>query len=154
MTPPIVHSVASCVHVLHCLSWSCLALSCPVPQPPCLKSSPLLQTKVTQWLYPSKNGKVLKIGMKVKVLKPFEAFRTETSGEDALGIFPQKLPVGLHGTVVFCHCIGNAPTSGNCLIAYDLPEDYQETDTTGGAGQTLGALLTMHTDFKHLEVVE
>ena len=109
---------------------------------------------VTQWLYPSRNGKVLKIGTKVKVVKPFEAFKTETSGTDALGIFAQNLPVGLQGKVVFLHCIGNSPTSGNALIAFDLPESFQETDTTGGAGQTLGALLTMHTDFKNLEVVE
>lgn len=50
--------------------------------------------------------------------------------------------------------IGNAPTSGNALITFDLPKAFQETDTTGGAGQTLGALLVITTDFQHLEVTE
>lgn len=107
---------------------------------------------VTQWLYPSSNGKVLKIGASVKTVKSFEAYRMETSGTKALAIFPQKLPVGLKGKVVFLHSIGNAPTSGNALVAFDLPEAFQETDTTGGAGQTLGALLCLTTDFQHLEI--
>jgi len=107
---------------------------------------------VTQWLYPSSNGKVLKIGASVKTVKSFEAYRMETSGTKALAIFPQKLPVGLEGKVVFLHSIGNAPTSGNALIAFDLPKAFQETDTTGGAGQTLGALLCLTTDFQHLEI--
>ena len=58
------------------------------------------------------NGKVLKIGSKVKVLKSFEAFRMETSRTKALAVFPQSLPEGLSGTCVFLHSIGNAPTSG------------------------------------------
>ena len=109
---------------------------------------------VTQWLYPSNNGKVLKIGSKVRVLQSFEAFRMETSRAKALAVFPQKLPENLEGTVVFLHSIGNAPTSGNALITFDLPKAFQETDTTGGAGQTLGALLVITTDFQHLEVTE
>lgn len=107
---------------------------------------------VTQWLYPSGNGKVLKIGSKVKVLKSFEAFRMETSRTKALAVFPQSLPEGLSGTCVFLHSIGNAPTSGNALITFDLPKEYQDADKTGGAGQTLGALLVLTTDFQHLEI--
>ena len=109
---------------------------------------------VTQWLYPSNNGKVLKIGASVKTVKSFQAYRMEASGTSALGIFPQKLPEGLKGKVVFLHSIGNAPTSGNALITFDLPTAFQETDTTGGAGQTLGALLVLTTDFQHLEITE
>ena len=109
---------------------------------------------VTQWLYPSNNGKVLKIGASVKTVKSFQAYRMEASGTSALGIFPQKLPEGLLGKVVFLHSIGNAPTSGNALITFDLPTAFQETDTTGGAGQTLGALLVLTTDFQHLEITE
>ena len=41
---------------------------------------------------------------------------------------------------------------GNALITFDLPQDYQDADTTGGAGQTLGALLVLTTDFQHLEI--
>ena len=55
---------------------------------------------------------------------------------------------------IFVGGIGNAPTSGNALITFDLPKAFQETDTTGGAGQTLGALLVITTDFQHLEVTE
>eukprot|EP00438_Fugacium_kawagutii_P001034 Skav205842 [mRNA] locus=scaffold160:454231:454965:+ [translate_table: standard] len=109
---------------------------------------------VSQWQYPSYNGKVLKVGSSVKVVKPFLAFRMEASGTEALAIFPQTLPEGLHGRVVFCHIIGNAPTSGNCQIDFDLPDQFVETDATGGTGQTLGALLTRTIDFKHLLVLE
>lgn len=72
----------------------------------------------------------------------------------ALAVFSQKLPEGLEGHVVFLHSIGNAPTSGNALITFDLPIGFQESDTTGGAGQTLGALTVLCKDFHHLEVQE
>jgi len=43
---------------------------------------------------------------------------------------------------------------GNALITLDLPKAFQETDTTGGAGQTLGVLLVLTTDFQHLDIAE
>ena len=98
------------------------------------------------WLYPSNNGK-----------ESFQAYRMEAdigSSSAPAGIFPQKLPEGLEGKVVFLHSIGKAPTSGNALITLDLPKAFQETDTTGGAGQTLGALLVLTTDFQHLDITE
>ena len=109
---------------------------------------------VSQWLYPSNNGKVLKIGSSVKVVKSFQAFRMESSGDDALGIFAQSLPEGLEGHIEFLHSIGNAPTSGNALITFKLPKSFQETDVSGGAGLTLGTLLCRTKDFQHLEVLE
>lgn len=110
---------------------------------------------VTQWLYPSSNGEALKIGCKVKVLKSFRAFRMETSGAkgmEALSVFPQLLPVDLEGTVTYLHTVGNAPTSGDALINYELPRIFEEVDVTGGAGQTLGVLVTLTSDFSNLHV--
>ena len=109
---------------------------------------------VSQWLYPSSNGKVLKTGATVVVVKSFQAFRMETSGDDALGIFAQTLPEGLEGHVEFIHSIGNAPTSGNALITFKLPHSFEESDVTGGAGKTLGTLLCRTKDFHNLEVQE
>lgn len=118
---------------------------------------------VTQWLYPSKNNQVLKIGCKVQVSEPFHAFRMgstdfnmdepEKSRDDqGLGIFSQLLPKGLEGSVLFLHDVGNAPTSGNALINYGLPQEFKEAGITGGAGQTLGPLLTLTQDFGKLKV--
>ena len=42
--------------------------------------------------------------------------------------------------------------SGNALITFDLPKEYQDADKTGGAGQTLGAVLVLTTDFQQLEM--
>eukprot|EP00435_Cladocopium_sp_Y103_P066461 s49_g28.t1 len=110
---------------------------------------------VTQWLYPSSNGQALRIGCKVKVLTPFRAYRMETSGakgHEALSVFPQMLPVDLEGTVTYLHAIGNSPTSGDALINYELPRIFEEVDVTGGAGQTLGVLVTLTSDFNNLHV--
>eukprot|EP00913_Durusdinium_trenchii_P009141 g8591.t1 len=124
---------------------------------------------VTQWLYPSGDEEVLKVNCKVE---PFYAFRmgpaeTEQTDEDAedgdgegLGVFEQLLPRGLEGWVVFIYDVGNAPTSGNALINYDLPKEFkemgpvfgQEQGVTGGTGQTLGPLLTLTKDFSKLSV--
>ncbi|CAK9105368.1 unnamed protein product [Durusdinium trenchii] len=119
---------------------------------------------VTQWLYPSGDEEVLKVNCKVEVQEPFYAFRmgpaeTEQTDEDAedgdgegLGVFEQLLPRGLEGWVVFIYDVGNAPTSGNALINYDLPKEFKEQGVTGGTGQTLGPLLTLTKDFSKLSV--
>ena len=43
-----------------------------------------------------------------------------------LGIFSQLLPKGLEGSVLFLHDVGNAPTSGNALINYGLPQEFKD----------------------------
>ena len=42
------------------------------------------------------------------------------------GIFSQLLPKGLEGSVLFLHDVGNAPTSGNALINYGLPQEFKD----------------------------
>ena len=60
-----------------------------------------------------------------------------------LGIFSQLLPKGLEGSVLFLHDVGNAPTSGNALINYGLPQEFQESEPSGTkiAMKNLGGLI-------------
>lgn len=81
---------------------------------------------VTQWMYPSKNGKVIQKGQKVKVAQPFGAWRSEMAedqdGKAAAVIFTNVLPKGLTGTVLNVGATDGTPSAGNAMILFDLPQ--------------------------------
>ena len=99
------------------------------------------------WLYPSNNGK-----------ESFQAYRMEADigSSSALRAFShrnfQKVWRGK-----LCSCIASAthrplamPLSPSICQKHSLGE----TDTTGGARQTLGALLVLTTDVQDLDIKE
>lgn len=112
------------------------------------------QGTVIQWLRPSNNSQVIRTGLRVMAREPFVPFRLEidsSSGHNNLAAFGDKILAGMSGEVVFMMNGGRVVTSGNAVIDFDLPKDFEKTQNCGAS---TGPLLVLSTDFWKLDVVE
>ena len=60
----------------------------------------------------------------------------------ALSVFPQLLPEDLERTVTYLHTVGNAPTSGDALINYELPRIFEDKTGSFWVEETLGSFFS------------
>jgi len=104
---------------------------------------------VTQWLKPSHNSQVIRAGLRVRVVEEFLAYKFEFYS-DGLIAFPDPMPAGMNGTVVFMMNGGKVVNSGSAVVIFDLPDSWEKSHN---GGMSTGPLIVAAENFPFLEVL-